>query len=266
MYEQFLPPIRRFVRKGKPIRILVGYGPMKNPNAVSYSCADWAEFFAPCHLVAWHNKVQCVYPPGLQVRIVFDDETLLLANGADHRLMDDYLAYLRWGLIPSWASDPAIGNKLLNAREETVAEKPSFRSAFKRRRCVIPASGFYEWQKLGAGRKQPYAIRPRDAGLFSFAGLWERWRDPRGETIETCTILTTEANDVMRPLHERMPVILDPTADARWLDSGADAATLHSLLVPYSGERVEAYPVDTWVNSPKHKGAALPGASGSFLT
>jgi putative SOS response-associated peptidase YedK len=109
------------------------------------------------------------------------------------------LALLRWGLIPSWASDPAIGNKLLNGRAETVSEKPSFRSAFKQRRCLIPASCFYEWQKAGTGRKQPYAIRPRAGGLFSFAGLWERWRNPQGETIETCTILTTGANDVMRP-------------------------------------------------------------------
>jgi putative SOS response-associated peptidase YedK len=98
---------------------------------------------------------------------------------------------------------------------------------------VIPASGFYEWQQTGARRKQPYFIRPRDGGLFTFVGLWEEWHDPRGEVVETCTILTTEANDLMRPLHDRMPVILDPTSDARWLDAGADAASLHALLIPY---------------------------------
>jgi putative SOS response-associated peptidase YedK len=163
-------------------------------------------------------------------------------------------AFLRRGLIPSWSSDPAIGNKLINARAETVAEKPSFRSAFKRRRCVIPASGYYEWQKQGTSRKQPYFFRPRDGGLFSFAGLWEEWHDPSGEVVQSCTILTTEANDVTRPVHDRMPVILDPTADALWLDPGADAAALHSLLVPYPEERMEAYLVDTWVNSPKHEG------------
>jgi putative SOS response-associated peptidase YedK len=159
-------------------------------------------------------------------------------------------AFLRWGLIPSWASDPAIGHKLLNARAETIAEKPSFRSAFKRRRCVIPASGFYEWQNTGARRKQPYFIRPREGGLFSFAGLWEEWHDPRGEVVETCTILTTEANDVMRPLHDRMPVILDRDSDALWLDAGADATSLHALLVPYSSERMEAFPVSPWVSNP----------------
>ena len=164
------------------------------------------------------------------------------------------LVRLRWGLIPSWAADPAIGKKLLNARAETVAEKPSFRSAIKRRRCLIPASGFYEWQKTGARRKQPYFIRPRDGGLFAFAGLWEEWHDPRGEVVETCTILTTEANDLMRPLHDRMPVILDPTSDARWLDAGADAASLHALLVPYHSEKMEAFPVNPWVSNPKHEG------------
>jgi putative SOS response-associated peptidase YedK len=164
------------------------------------------------------------------------------------------LAFLRWGLIPSWSSDPAIGNKLLNVRAETVSEKPSFRSAFKRRRCLIPASGFYEWQQTGTRRKQPYFIRPRDGGLFSFAGLWEEWHDPRGEVVETCTILTTDANDLMRPLHDRMPVILDPMAAARWLDAGADNASLHALLVPYPGGRMEAFPVNSWVSDPKHEG------------
>ncbi len=164
------------------------------------------------------------------------------------------LAFLRWGLIPSWSSDPAIGNKLLNARAETVAEKPSFRSAFKRRRCLIPASGYYEWQKVDARHKQPYFIRPQGGGLFSFAGLWEEWHDPQGEVVESCTILTTEANDVTRPLHDRMPVILDPASDALWLVTGADAATLHSLLVPYPCEKMEAFPINSWVSNPKHEG------------
>ena len=164
------------------------------------------------------------------------------------------LARLRWGLIPSWASDPAIGNKLLNARSETVAEKPSFRSAFKQRRCLIPASGFYEWQKQGAGRKQPYFIRPRDGGLFAFAGLWERWHDPQGQLIETCTILTTTANEVMRPLHERMPVIIGAEADALWLDASASADALRALFVPFASEGMEAVPVGPWVSNARNEG------------
>jgi putative SOS response-associated peptidase YedK len=164
------------------------------------------------------------------------------------------MALLRWGLVPSWATDLSAGYKLINARAETVASKPSFRAAFKKRRCLIPASAYYEWQKAGTGGKQPFAIRPREGGLFSFAGLWESWHDPHGEVIESCTILTTEANDVMRPLHERMPVIMDPASDALWLDPGADAATLHALLVPYPGEKMEAFPVNTWVSNARNQG------------
>lgn len=164
------------------------------------------------------------------------------------------LALLRWGLIPSWAGDPAIGNKLLNARAETVTQKPSFRAAFKQRRCLIPASGFYEWMKQGAGYKQPYFIRPRDGGLFALAGLWERWQNPQVEAIESCTILTTEANAIMRPLHERMPVILDLEAENVWLDPHASADELRSLLVPYASERMESIPVNGWVSNAKHEG------------
>ena len=162
--------------------------------------------------------------------------------------------FLRWGLIPSWASDPTIGNKLINARAETVAQKPSFRSAFKQRRCLIPASGFYEWQKTGTGRKHPYFIRPRNGGVFSLAGLWESWHDPRGVAVETCTIVTTEANKLMRPLHDRMPVILGMESERLWLDARAGTDALHALLVPYPAERMETLPVGKWVGDPKHEG------------
>jgi putative SOS response-associated peptidase YedK len=164
------------------------------------------------------------------------------------------LSLLRWGLIPSWSKDAKIGYKLINARSETVAEKPSFRSAFKQRRCLIPASGFYEWQKQETGRKQPYFIFPREGELFSFAGLWERWHDPEGEQVETCTILTTTANDLMKPIHDRMPVILDPTTERQWLDPRASGDALQSLLVPCPAEWMEARPVSLWVNNPKNHG------------
>ncbi len=165
------------------------------------------------------------------------------------------LALVRWGLIPSWSKDAKIGYKFINARSETVAEKPSFRSAFKQRRCLIPASGFYEWQKQGTGSKQPYFICPREGELFSFAGLWERWHDPEGEEVETCTILTTTANDLMKPIHDRMPVILDPSSEEQWLDPRASADALRFLLVPYTSEGMEARPVGLWVNNPKHEGS-----------
>jgi putative SOS response-associated peptidase YedK len=162
------------------------------------------------------------------------------------------LALLRWGLIPAWATDPGIGNRLLNARAETVADKPAFRSAFRQRRCLIPASGFYEWQQAGR-RKQPYFLRPRDGRPFAFAGLWERWNGPGG-AVESCTVLTTQANELMRPLHERMPVILEPGSDGLWLDPLTPADVLRGLLVPYPSERMAACPVGPWVGDPRHEG------------
>lgn len=160
------------------------------------------------------------------------------------------IALLRWGLIPSWSKDPAIGNRLINARAETVHEKPSFRNAFRRRRCLIPANGFYEWQRRERG-KQPYYIRLRDERLFAFAGLWDRWEGPDEGAIETCAILTTAANAVLSPIHDRMPVILPSTAYAGWLDPALrDGESLAPLLVPFPPEEMLAFPVSPRVNVP----------------
>jgi putative SOS response-associated peptidase YedK len=160
----------------------------------------------------------------------------------------------RWGLVPSWASDLSMGYRLINARVETVADKPSFRAAFRQRRCLIPATGFYEWQKLGK-LKQPYHIRRKDGDPFAFAGLWEHWQSPEGEVVESCTILTTEANEVMMPLHDRMPVILDAGVYDRWLDPSAkDVAALQTLLVPYPDEGMVAVPVSSYVSNARHEG------------
>src|SRR5262245_35683175 len=164
------------------------------------------------------------------------------------------LVLLKWGLIPSWSKDAKIAYKLTNARAETVAEKPSFRSAFKQRRCIIPASGFFEW-KREAKQKQPFYIHPRDEELFSFAGLWESWHDPEGEIIESCAVITTEANELMRTIHDRMPVMLDTEAELVWLDPHAPVEHLRSSLVPFASERMEAYPVDPYVNNAKNQGA-----------
>jgi putative SOS response-associated peptidase YedK len=160
------------------------------------------------------------------------------------------LALLRWGLIPSWAKDPGIGNRLINARAETAREKPSFRNAFKRRRCLVPSSGFYEWQRKERG-KQPHFIRMRDGRPFAFAGLWDRWESPDGGGVETCTILTTAANAVLAPIHDRMPVILPRGGYDRWLDPQLqDADSLAPLLAPFPPEEMLAFPVSPRVNSP----------------
>ncbi len=161
------------------------------------------------------------------------------------------LEMLRWGLIPSWADDPQIGSRMINARSETVSEKPSFRGAFRKRRCLIPADGFYEWQRTGNG-KQPYHIHAKDGSPLAFAGLWENWSGD-GEEIRSCTILTTEANKVVGEIHHRMPVILAPENYEMWLDPDLhDADRLTPLPTPYPSEALEAYPVSRFVNNPSN--------------
>ena len=163
-----------------------------------------------------------------------------------------HLTQMRWGLIPSWAKDPAIGNRMINARAETVATKPAFRVALRNRRCLIPADGFYEWTPAGR-RKQPVYIALKSRAPFAFAGLWEAWISPEGQEIKSCTIITTEANDLLKPIHDRMPVIVTQEAEAVWLDPTIqDPERLLPLLTPYPSEEMEAYPVSTKVNNPVH--------------
>jgi putative SOS response-associated peptidase YedK len=160
---------------------------------------------------------------------------------------------LQWGLIPSWSRDPKIGGKMINARAETVAEKPSFRTAFKRRRCLIPASGFYEWDR-STQPKQPYHITPAHGGLMAFAGLWERWSPPEGEPLESCTILTTAANQALQSLHDRMPVILLPETFSAWLDEQAVPDDLGRLLQPAPEDFLDWRPISTRVNNVRNQG------------
>lgn len=162
-------------------------------------------------------------------------------------------AWLRWGLIPSWAKDEKIGAQLINARSETIAEKPSFRSAFKQRRCLIVADGFYEWQKAGRV-KMPFHIRRRDGQPFAFAGLWERWRGGNG-SLESCTIITTAANELLRPLHERMPVILAPHEYGAWLAADAAPEDLKALLATSDAAELEVLPANPVVNNARHDAA-----------
>ena len=160
---------------------------------------------------------------------------------------------VRWGLIPSWSKDAAIGNRLINARAETVAEKPAFRNAFRRRRCLVPADGYFEWHKSGR-TKQPYYIRMNDERPFALAGLWETWENPEsGKPLESCTVITTAANERTRRIHDRMPVILAAADHGTWLDPQCqDAETLCALLRPFAGSEMVADPVDTHVNNPRN--------------
>jgi putative SOS response-associated peptidase YedK len=157
---------------------------------------------------------------------------------------------LHWGLIPSWAKNPQIGAKMINARAETVAQKPAFRAAFRHRRCLVLADGFYEWQQL-EGKKQPYYIQIQDGQPFAFAGLWEHWKGSDGSVIDSCTLLTTEPNELLRPLHNRMPVILKPENHDLWLDPDVQQPDLlHPLLCPYPSKEMVAFPVSKQVNNP----------------
>lgn len=160
------------------------------------------------------------------------------------------LARCKWGLVPYWAKDPAIGNKMINAKAETLAEKPSFKHALARRRCLIPADGFYEWQKEGKAPSRPIHIRRRDRGLFAFAGLWEEWKSPDGARLQTCTIITTEPNELLAQFHHRMAVILRPEEEDLWLDPAAPVPALLSLLRPCAADELEAFEVSRAVNKP----------------
>jgi len=168
----------------------------------------------------------------------------------EHRLRR--LDHLRWGLVPFWAKDPAIGYRMINARSDGVENKPAFRAAFKKRRCLVAADGFYEWQKQeGSKRKQPYYIRMTGGGVFAFAGLGEHWESPDGAALDTCTILTTEPNALMKPLHDRMPVILPRESFAAWLDPAQQTPDpILRLLRPFPAKAMSAFPVSTTVNNP----------------
>ncbi|HEY2775289.1 MAG TPA: SOS response-associated peptidase [Candidatus Binatia bacterium] len=179
------------------------------------------------------------------------DIVVVRSDGGERKLLT-----MRWGLVPSWAKDPSIASKLLNARSETAATRPAFRDAVRRRRCIVPASGFYEWKKEGT-RKQPWYFRPSQTSCtLAIAALWEKWKSPEGEWIETCCLLTTGANTVLAPVHDRMPVLLDREGVARWLDSSCtDPERIGDLLAPCDAGVIEGHAVSTAVNSVRNDDA-----------
>jgi len=159
------------------------------------------------------------------------------------------LSLMRWGLIPSWATDSTVASKMINARSETASTKPAFRDALKSRRCLIPADAFYEWSRFGKS-KQPYCFEVNEGELFAFAGIWDRWKDATGKSVQTCSILTTTPNAVTSVIHDRMPVILDPEGYDLWLDPGIkDVSEASELLKPYDARLMRCYPVSTRINS-----------------
>jgi len=215
-------------------------------------CGRFA-FYSP------HEAVQDLFgvrlPAAFEPRYNIAPSQFVVALRADARELEP--AVLKWGLVPSWAKDPKIGNRLINARAETAHEKSAFRSAFKRRRCVILATGFYEWRRSGDG-KTPYFVVMPDQQPFAMAGLWERWQDVEGTELQTCTIITMAANALMQPLHDRMPVILSPDNARRWCGSdGAERAAAQALLAANANEAIVYWPVSTMVNNPRNDGPEL---------
>jgi len=173
----------------------------------------------------------------------------ILAIPNDNKLAADFFV---WGLIPMWAKDPTIGSRLINARGETLAEKPSFRGSYRHKRCLILADGFYEWKSVGDKKtKTPYYIHMRDRQPFAMAGLWDSWESPDGSSLKTCTIITTTPNELMETIHDRMPVILHPRDYAKWLDvTPQTPENLQPLIKPFNADAMSAYPVSTLVNKP----------------
>lgn len=194
------------------------------------------------------------HPPAIAVRYniaPMQDIPIVRRNAAGER----ELVQVRWGLVPRWAKDPSIGARMINARAETIADRPTFRYVFQKHRCLVPADGFYEWRKAPSG-KQPVHVARIDGQPFGMAGVYERWLSPDGEVLDTCTILTTQANALLRPVHDRMPLIVPPEHYARWLDA-ADAGDLGDLLVPPAEEALRATPVSTRVNAVRNDDATL---------
>lgn len=215
-------------------------------------CGRFAQRTDPKRL-AKAFKVEEVPDVEPRYNIAPTQDILGVYESADGREMTFY----KWGLIPSWAKDRSMGARLINARSETVQEKHSFREAFKQRRCIIPADGFYEWQRP-EGKKQPFFFRMRDESPLGFAGLWERWEGEDDQVINSCAILTTEANEVLRPVHDRMPVILCSDDYELWLD-GVMRKLEHvkEMLRPYPASEMIGYPVSPLVNSPHNRGPEL---------
>ena len=194
----------------------------------------------------WMEEFGLNEPPDLTPRynIAPSQEVIAVREAGGER----EAALLKWGLVPYWAEDPAVGNRMINARAESVDRRPAFREPFRKRRCLVPADGFYEWRRVGRAR-DPFLIKMADGHTFGFAGVWDRWKKEDAR-IESCAILTTAANELVAPIHDRMPVILDRESYDLWLDPDADEEEIRALLRPFPSDRMIAFPVSPRVNSP----------------
>ena len=224
--------------------LIASQGAIQGAFDIKLDRFDWMRHF-PRYNIAPSQRVLVVVNSPDQT-LVNAEPSQTISRGA--RVADLF----SWGLIPFWAKDPAIGNRMINARAETLAEKPAFRTSLRKKRCLVVADGFYEW-RADAGKRVPMRITLKSAEPFAFAGLWDEWKAPTGEPVRSCTIITTTPNEVMADIHNRMPVILGSEAEKVWLDPDVqDASLLASLLAPYPTDRMSAYRVSPLVNSPKN--------------
>lgn len=206
-------------------------------------------------LIEW-SRLGVGPPARLDARwnIAPGSDVLVIRHGAKGR----EAAMLRWGLIPSWAKDPGIGHRMVNARAESAHERPAFSSAFASRRCLLPADGFYEWQVVqGRKKKQPWRIEAKDGSILALGGLWESWRDPGGEARETCTILTVPVSTALAHIHDRMPVIIADVDSDRWLDARASVDDARGLCRPAPGALLDAWPISLAINEPTSDGPTV---------
>ncbi|MEP0814489.1 MAG: SOS response-associated peptidase [bacterium] len=210
--------------------------------------AAGADNVRPRYNIAPSQDAAVVIAPADSQKPALPGDEMTVLVGPERRLV-----MMRWGLVPAWAKDEKIGDKMINARAETVAEKPSFKNALKSRRCLIPADGFYEWTQTSYGRKAPIRFTMKDGRPFAMAGLYETWKRPEGDVLFSFTIITTEANEVLRPYHHRMPVIIPPERYALWLDTNVtDTEKLQKMLLPYPADEMRGYKVSSAVNSPRN--------------
>lgn len=210
-------------------------------------CGRFAQFETISRLINIFMIDDSLTEASSSYNIAPGSKVLSVVQKEGKRLLLDF----QWGLVPAWAKDPAIGQRLINARAETINQKPSFRGAFRARRCLVIASGFYEWKKEGRG-KIPYYIRLASREPIAFAGIHETWTSPQGMELQTCAIITTGPNSLMARIHNRMPVIIHGENQEPWLDTSLQPDVALTLLAPYPADEMEAYPVSTLVNSPKN--------------
>jgi putative SOS response-associated peptidase YedK len=216
-------------------------------------CGRFA-LYADGEQLAWRFGTPVPHPIAPRYNIAPSQPVLALRYNREAKTRE--WTHFVWGLVPSWAQDVSIGNRMINARAESLREKPAFRNAYRYRRCIVPVSGFYEWKKVGR-TKQPYFVRPADDQPIGLAGLWETWRSPDGSELETCTMITTDANATIQPLHSRMAVVLPPDAYEAWLNPDTPLDTLEALLRPAPDNLLIAYPVSPRVNSPTNDDPSL---------